>query len=68
MGWARNVACVRTNANRIVVDDLKVRDLLGRPGHVLDDNIEAVLKELSYRGVDSINLAQGRNRWLAIVN
>jgi hypothetical protein len=41
---------------------------LGRPRRRWDDNIKMDLRELRLEGVDWIDLAQGRDRWLALVN
>jgi hypothetical protein len=34
----------------------------------MEDNIKMDLKEIGLEGVDWINLAQDRDRWLAVVN
>jgi hypothetical protein len=41
---------------------------LGRPRHRLVDNIKTDLGEVGWGDVDSIGLAQDRNRWRALVN
>jgi len=41
---------------------------LGNPGHRWKGNIIMDLREVGCRGVDWIELAQGRNRWRALVN
>jgi len=41
---------------------------LGRPRHRWEDNIKMDLQEVGCGGMDWIGLAQGRDRWQAIVN
>jgi hypothetical protein len=41
---------------------------LGRPRPRWDDNIKMDLQEVGGGGMDWIELAQGRNRWRALVN
>jgi hypothetical protein len=41
---------------------------LGRPRCIWEDNIKADLQEVGCGGMDWIVLAQGRNRWRALVN
>ena len=41
---------------------------LGRPRHTWEDNINMDLQEVECGGNDWIQLAQGRNRWRALVN
>jgi len=41
---------------------------LGRPRHRWEDNIKIDLQEVGCGGMDWIELAQGRDRWRAIVN
>jgi hypothetical protein len=40
---------------------------LGRPMHRCEDNIKMNLQEVGYGGMDWIELAQGRDRWRALV-
>jgi hypothetical protein len=40
---------------------------LGRPRRRWNDNLEGV-KEIGWKGVDWIHLAQGRGQWRAVVN
>ena len=44
------------------------RRLLGRPRRRWEDNIKMDLQELGCGGVDWIDVAQGRDRWRALVN
>jgi hypothetical protein len=41
---------------------------LGRPSHRWEDGIRMDLRETGLRGVGWIQLAQDRDRWLAVVN
>ena len=40
---------------------------LGRPRRKWEDDIKMDLREVGCRGMDWIELAQGRNKWLALV-
>jgi hypothetical protein len=40
---------------------------LGRPRHRWEDNIKMDLQEMGRGGMDWIELAQGRDRWRALV-
>jgi hypothetical protein len=44
------------------------RRLLGRPRYRWEDNIKMDLLEVGWKGVDWIDMAQGRDRWRAVVN
>ena len=41
---------------------------LARPRHRWQNNIKTDLKEVGWAGIDWIDLAQGRDRWRALVN
>ena len=41
---------------------------LGRPRHIWEDNIKMDLQEVGCGDMDWIDLAQGRDRWHALVN
>jgi hypothetical protein len=41
---------------------------LGRPRRGWEDNIKIYLEEIGCGGMDSIELAQDRDRWRALVN
>ena len=41
---------------------------LGRPRHRWEDNIKMDLQEVGCRGMDRMQQAQDRDRWLALVN
>jgi hypothetical protein len=41
---------------------------LGRPRRRWEDNIKIDLQEVGWGGMDWIDMAQGRERWRAVVN
>ena len=41
---------------------------LGRPRRRWEDNINVYLQEVGWGGMDRIDVAQGRDRWRAVVN
>ena len=41
---------------------------LGRPRHRWEDNIKMDLQEVGCEGMDWIDVAQGRDKWRAIMN
>jgi hypothetical protein len=45
---------------------LKVKRMLGRPGHTLENNIRMGLKEVRWKGKNWIHLAQDSDQWRAI--
>jgi hypothetical protein len=53
---------------RILVGRLEGKRPLGRPRRRWEDNIKLDLQEVGCGGVDWIDMAQDRDRWLAIVN
>jgi hypothetical protein len=46
----------------------EVRRPLGRPRCKWEDNIKIELKEVGWKDVDWIDMAQDRDRWRALVN
>jgi hypothetical protein len=58
----------RRNAYRVLVGKPEGRKPLGRPGRRWVDNIKIDLREIGWDGTDWIDLAQGRNQWMALVN
>ena len=52
----------------VVVGGVKERDHLGRRRRRWEDNIKMDLKEVRCGGMDWIDLAQDRDRWLGLVN
>jgi hypothetical protein len=53
---------------RVLMEKPEGKGPLGRPRRRWDDNIKADLQEVGCEGMDRIELAQGRGRWLALVN
>jgi hypothetical protein len=58
----------RRGVYRVLVGNLEEKRPLGRPRRRWEDNIKMDLQEVECGGMDVIDLAQGRDRWLAIVN
>jgi hypothetical protein len=58
----------KKNAYRLLVGKPEGRRTLGRPRRTCVDNIRMDLVEVGWGDVDSIGLAQDRNRWRALVN
>jgi len=53
---------------RVLVGKPEGRRPLGRPRRRWEDNIKMHLQEVGCGGVDWMELAQGRDRWRALVN
>jgi hypothetical protein len=70
MRWAGQVARMvqKRNAYRLLVGKSEGRRLLRRPRRRWLDNVRRDLVEVGWGDVDWIGLAQGRNRWRAVVN
>jgi hypothetical protein len=58
----------KRNADRILVIKQEGKKQLGRPRRMWEDNIKMDLREIGWDGIDSIDLAQDRDKWRAIVN
>jgi hypothetical protein len=58
----------RRGAYTALVGKPEGRRPLGRPRRRWEDNIKMDLREVGWRGMDWINLAQDRDRWRALVN
>jgi hypothetical protein len=58
----------RRNAYRLLVGKPEGKRPLGRPRRKWLDNISIDLGEVGWGDMDSIGLAQDRNRWRALVN
>jgi hypothetical protein len=66
--WAGHVAQMGEKWNALLVGKPEERRPLGRPERRLVDNIMMDLVEVGWGDVDSIGLAQDRDRWRALVN
>ena len=53
---------------RVLVGKPKGKRPLGRPRRRWEDNIKTDLQDVGCGGMDWIKLAQGRERWRALVN
>jgi hypothetical protein len=53
---------------RVLVGKPERKRPLGRPRHRWEENIKMDLQEVGCGGFDWIELAQGRDRWRALVN
>jgi hypothetical protein len=58
----------KRNAYRLLVGKPEGKRPLGRPRRRWVDNIRMGLREVGWGDVGWIGLAQGRNRWRALVN
>jgi hypothetical protein len=72
MRWADHVAYIwdRRGAYRVLVVKPEGNRLLGRPSHRWENNIKMDLHQVRCGGMDWIDLAQDRDRWLvnAVMN
>jgi hypothetical protein len=70
MRWAGHMARMgeKRNAYRLLAGKPEGKRPLGRPRRRWVDNIRMDLGEVGWGDVDWIDLAQDRNRWIALVN
>jgi hypothetical protein len=70
MRWAGHVAHIgeMRGVYRFVVGKSEKKRPLGRPRRRWNDNIKMDLQEVGCGGMDWIDLAQGRDKWRALVN
>jgi hypothetical protein len=70
MRWAGHVARMGEGraVYRVLVGKPERKTPLGRPRRRWEDNIKVDLQEVRCGGMDWIELAQDRDRWLALVN
>ena len=70
MRWAGQVACMeeRRGVYMILVRKPEGKRPLGRPRRRWEDNIKMGLQKVGCGGIDSIDLAQDRNTWRALVS
>jgi len=58
----------RRGIGRVLVGKPQGKRPMGRPRRRWEDNIKMDLQEVSYEGMEWIELAQDRDRWRALVN
>jgi hypothetical protein len=58
----------KRNAYKILVGKPKGKRALRSPRRGSVDNVKMDLREIGWRGMDWIDLAQDRNQWRALVN
>jgi len=58
----------RRGVYRVLVRKREEKRSLGRPRRRWEDNIKIDVQEVGCGGMDSIDLAQDRDRWRAFVN
>jgi hypothetical protein len=70
MRWAGHVASMweRKGVYRVLVGKPEGKRPLGTPRRRCEDNIKVDLQEEVHVGMDWIELAEGRDRWRALVN
>ena len=68
MGVECSTCGVRRGVYRVSVGKPKEKRPLGRPRRRWKDNNKMDLQEVGCRGMDWINLAEGGDRWRALVN
>jgi hypothetical protein len=70
MRWAGHVARMREERKvyKVLVVKPEGKRPLGRPRRRWENGIRMVLREIGLGGVDWIRLAQGRDRWRAVVS
>ena len=70
MRWVRHVALMEEGRGvyRVLVGKPEGKRQLGRPMRRLEDNIKMDLQPVGFGYMDWIELAQGRDRWRALVN
>jgi len=66
----RGTPCIgeRRSIYRVLVGKPEGKRPLGRPRHRWEDNIKMDLQEVGCEGMAWIKLAQGRDRWQALVS
>jgi hypothetical protein len=69
MRWAGHVACIgnRRSVYRVLVGKPEGKRPFGRPRHRWEDNITTDFRKVESGGLDWIDLAQGRDRWRALL-
>jgi hypothetical protein len=68
MGGEYSTNGTNRNVHRILVGKPEEKRPLGIPRRRWEDNIKMDLREIGWGGMDSIDLAQDRDQWRALVN
>jgi hypothetical protein len=68
MGRTCSTYGAKRNVYRILVGKPEGKRRLGRPRRRWEGNIKMDLREIGWRGVDWIDLAQDRDQWRALVS
>jgi hypothetical protein len=70
MRWVGHVARMgeERKEDKVLVGNPEGKRPLGRPRRRWEDGVRMDLREIGLRGVDWIRLAQGRDRWRAVVS
>jgi hypothetical protein len=70
MRWTGHMARMgkKRNMFRLLVGKAEGKRPLGRPSHRWVDNIKMGLLETGWRGVDWTGLAQGKDKWINLLN
>ena len=68
MGWVCGTYGGRGGVHKVLVGKPEGKRPLGRPRHRLEDNIRMDLQEVGRGCGDSLELAQDRDRWRALVS
>jgi hypothetical protein len=70
MNWVGHIAGLgeRRGIYRVLVGCQEGMSPLGRPRHRLENNIKMDIQEVGCGGMDWIELAEERDRWLACMN
>jgi hypothetical protein len=69
-GWVGQLTCMgdMRSAYKSVVGVPERKRLLGRPRHRWEDNIRMNLREVRWKGMDWVCMAQDRDQWRTVVN
>jgi len=70
MRWAERVARkgFTRGAYRVLMGRSEGKRPLGRPTHRFEDNIKTDIQEVGWEGMDLVDRAQDKGKWLTLVN
>jgi hypothetical protein len=70
MSWAWHKALMgdKRNLLRVLVHKSSGNRLFGIPRHRWEDNVRMYLKDIKWNDMESIYLAENRDKWWAVVN